>query len=168
MSATAHPTIAMRPMLPADVPVLAEIFRASIEEGTAEDYSEAQRQAWAATADDTAAFGARLGKQLTLIGTLGGSPVGFASLKAPDTVDLLYVHPAATGHGVATTLLGALEKLAAARGATKLTADVSYSALDFFRKRGFVPQTRNTKPLGDEWLANTTMQKKLPAKENAS
>ena len=58
MSATAHPTIAMRPMLPADVPLMAEIFRASIEELAAEDYSEAQREAWAAAADDAAAFGA--------------------------------------------------------------------------------------------------------------
>ena len=95
MSATAHPTIALRPMLPADVPLLAEIFRASIEELTADDYSEAQREAWAAAADDEAAFGARLAEQLTLIGTMEGSPVGFASLKAPDVLDMLYVHPAA-------------------------------------------------------------------------
>jgi hypothetical protein len=29
-----------------------------------------------------------------------------------------------------------------------------------------VAQMRNTRPLGDEWLANTTMEKKLAAKEN--
>jgi len=167
MSATAHPTIAMRPMLPADVPLLAEIFRESIEELTADDYSDSQREAWAATADDEAAFGERLAKQLTLVGTLQGSPVGFASLKAPDVIDMLYVHPAAGANGVATMLVGALEKLAAARGAGKLTADVSDAAVDFFSKRGFEPQTRNTRKLGDEWLANTTMEKKLAAKEKA-
>ena len=168
MSATAHPAIAMRPMLPADVPLLVEIFRASIEELTADDYSESQREAWVSVADDEAAFGARLAQQLTLIGTIEGSPVGFASLKAPDVIDMLYVHPAASEHGVATMLIDALEKLAAARGAGKLTAEVSDTALDFFRKRGFVAQTRNTRPLGSEWLANTTMEKKFPAKEKAS
>ncbi len=167
MSATAHPAIAMRPMLPADVPLLAEIFRESIEELAADDYSEPQREAWASTADDEAAFGARLAKQLTLVGTLEGSPVGFASLKAPDVIDMLYVHPAAGENGVATMLVGALEKLAAARGAGRLTADVSDAAVDFFSKRGFVPQTRNTRKLGEEWLANTTMEKKLAAKEKA-
>jgi len=167
MSATAHPTIAMRPMLPADAPLLAEIFRASIDELAADDYSDAQREAWAAAADDEAAFGERLAKQLTLVGTMEGSPVGFASLKAPDVIDMLYVHPAAGENGVATMLVNALEKLAAARGAAKLTADVSDSAVEFFRKRGFVPQTRNTRPLGGEWLANTTMEKKLAAKEKA-
>jgi putative acetyltransferase len=167
MSATAHPTIAMRPMLPADAPLLAEIFRASIDELAADDYSDSQREAWAAVADDEAAFGERLAKQLTLVGTMEGSPVGFASLKAPDVIDMLYVHPAAGENGVATMLVNALEKLAAARGAGKLTADVSDSAVEFFRKRGFVPQTRNTRPLGGEWLANTTMEKKLAAKEKA-
>ncbi|MPZ39404.1 MAG: GNAT family N-acetyltransferase [Rhizobiales bacterium] len=165
--ATAHPTIAMRPMLPADVPLLAEIFRSSVDELTVEDYSDAQREAWAAAADDEAAFGARLAKQLTLVGTMGGSPVGFASLKELDVLDMVYVHPAAGENGVATMLVNALETLAAARGASKLTADVSDSAVDFFRKRGFVPQMRNTRPLGGEWLANTTMEKKLPAKEKA-
>jgi putative acetyltransferase len=167
MSATAHPTIALRPLLPADVPLLAEIFRASIEELAADDYSKTQREAWASAADDEAAFGERLARQLTLVGTMEGSPVGFASLKAPDVIDMLYVHPAAGGNGVATMLVSALEKLAAARSAGKLTADVSDSAVDFFRKRGFVPQTRNSRSVGGEWLANTTMEKKLAAKEKA-
>jgi len=167
MSATAHPTIALRPMLPADVPLLVDIFRASIDELTADDYSETQREAWAAASDDEDEFGGRLAKQLTLVGTMEGSPVGFASLKAPDVIDMLYVHPAAGENGVATMLVGALEKLAAARGAAKLTADVSDSALEFFRKRGFVAQMRNSQRRGDEWLANTTMEKKLAAKENA-
>jgi len=167
MSATAHPAIALRPMLPADVPLLVEIFRASIEELTADDYSEAQREAWAATADDEDGFGERLAKQLTLVGTMEGSPVGFASLKAPDVVDMLYVHPAAGEHGVATMLVDALEKLAAARGAARLTADVSDSAIEFFRKRGFVAQMRNSQPRGGEWLANTTMEKKLVPQEKA-
>ena len=165
MSARAHPTLALRPMLPADVPMLAEIFRASIEELTADDYSEAQREAWAEAAADEDAFGARLAGQLTLLGTLEGSPVAFVSLKGNEVIDMLYVHPAVAGQGVGTMLVDALEKLAAARGASKLTADVSDSAQDFFRRRGYVAQTRNTVPRGDEWLANTTMEKKLAAKE---
>ena len=47
-----------------------------------------------------------------------------------------------------------------ARGAQRLIADVSDTALPFFQKRGFQPQRRNTVPLGDEWLANTTMEKR--------
>jgi putative acetyltransferase len=167
MMARAHPRLAMRPLLPADVPLLAEIFRASIGELTVDDYSEAQREAWAAAADDEQAFGARLAKQLTLLGTIDGSPVGFASLDGNERLEMLYVHPAAAGLGVGTMLVDALEKLAAARGAKRLTAEVSDSAHDFFKARGFVAQQRNTVTVGDEWLANTTMQKQLAAKERA-
>ena len=38
---------ALRPFLPADTPMLAAIFVASIEELTGDDYSEAQQEAWA-------------------------------------------------------------------------------------------------------------------------
>jgi putative acetyltransferase len=165
MMARAHPKIAMRPFLAADAPLLAEIFRASVEELTGDDYSEAQREAWISAADDEQAFGARLAKSLTLLGTMDGSPVGFASLVDNERLDMLYVHPAAAGHGVGSMLVDALEKLAAGRGARRLRAEVSDSAQDFFKRRGFVAQQRNTVPLGDEWLANTTMEKQLAGKE---
>jgi putative acetyltransferase len=64
-------------------------------------------------------------------------------------------------------LIDALERIARARGAVRLTADVSDSAQDFFRRRGFSPRQRNSVPLGGEWLANTTMEKQLAAKERA-
>ena len=52
---------------------------------------------------------------------------------------MLYVHPAAGADTASRTMLvDALEKLAAARGAGRLTADVSDAAVDFFAKRGFV------------------------------
>src|SRR5262249_38491258 len=118
-------------------------------------------EAWMSAADDEEALGARLSGQLTLLGLMDGSPVGFASLKAGEDVDMLYVHPVAAGHGVGSLLIEALEKLAVGRGARRLTADVTDSAKEFFKKRGFVPQQRNTVQLGGEWLANTTMEKKL-------
>ena len=167
MSAPPIQSLRVRPFLPADAPLVAEIFRASVGELTAEDYDERQRAVWASAADDEAEFGARLGKQLTLLATVEGSPVGFASLKGADHIDMLYVHPAMAGQGVGAMLIDALERLAAARGATRLVADVSDSAQDFFRRRGFVAQQRNSVPCGDEWLTNTTMAKTLAAKERA-
>ena len=151
----------MRPMLPDDAPLLAQIFRASVEELGPEDYSDAQVEAWAAAADDEAAFAKSLVEQLTLIALLDGEPVGFASLKGNDKLDMLYVHPAAIGQGAATMLVDALEKLAGARGATKLMVDASDTAERFFKARGYAPQSRNTVLRGDEWLANTTMEKPL-------
>jgi putative acetyltransferase len=152
---------ALRPYLAEDAPVLAAIFVASIEALTGDDYSEAQQEAWMAAADDEAEFGKRLASELTLVATLEGSPVGFASLKGKDHIDLLYVHPGAVGQGVARMLCDALEKLAGARGAQSLTVDASDNAAEFFVKRGYEAKQRNTVSLNGEWLANTTMQKLL-------
>jgi putative acetyltransferase len=159
------PKLALRPMLPTDVPLLAEIFRASIEELTMDDYGETQQEAWASAADDLEAFGAKLAGELTLVATFGGAAVGFASLADNTRIDMLYVHPAAAGQGAGALLCDALEKLAAARGAKELSVDASDTARDFFEKRGFSAKTRNTITLGGEWLANTTMTKPLDAKQ---
>jgi putative acetyltransferase len=152
---------ALRPLLAEDVPVLAAILVAAVEELTADDYSEAQRQAWAGAADDEAQFGKRLTSQLTLVATLQNSPVGFASLKGADDIDMLYVHPGVAGQGVGSALCDALERLAGGRGATKLTVEASDNAEAFFARRGYVPMQRNTVTMNGEWLANTTMQKTL-------
>ena len=124
----ALPKPALRPFLPADTPMLAAIFVATIQELTGDDYSEAQQEAWASAVEDEEKFGQRLASELTLVATLQNSPVGFAALKGPDHIDMLYVHPGAVGQGVAAMLCDALEKLAGARGATKLTVDASDNA----------------------------------------
>jgi putative acetyltransferase len=167
MTARAHPKLALRPFLPADAPILAAIFRASIEELTEDDYNPSQQDAWAAAADDEDAFAERLASRLTLIATLDGSPVGFAALEGANIVDMLYVHPAVAGQGVGSMLCDALEKLAASRGASHLTVDASDTAREFFQHRGFTAEQRNTVSVGNEWLSNTTMRKKLAAGRTA-
>jgi putative acetyltransferase len=155
----------LRPFLPADLPRLAAIFRVSIEELTAEDYNEAQQAAWAALADEDA-FAERLAGNLTLIALLHGEVAGFASLRAPDHLDMLYVDPQAVGQGVASALCDALERLAAARGATKLTVDASDTARAFFEHRGYQPLHRQTVDCFGEWLGNTVMEKRLAANDS--
>ena len=168
MMARPEPTLAMRPMLPADVPLLAEIFRAAIEELTGDDYNEAQQEAWAAAADDLETFAAKLAGELTLVATYAGAAVGFAALAENRRVDMLYVHPAAAGQGTGAMLVDALEKLAAGRGASELSVEASDTARGFFEKRGFAAKTRNTVFRAGEWLANTTMVKPLSAKDRPS
>lgn len=159
------PKPALRPFLPSDLEVLIEIYQSSVMELAEDDYSEAQREAWAEIADDET-FAKRLAEGLTLIATIEGGPVGFASLRNNEHVDFLYVHPSVSGQGVGAMLYDAVEKLARARGATYLTVDASDTARLFFEQRGFMPQRRNTISLGDEWLANTTMEKRFAEPED--
>ena len=157
------PKYALRPFLAEDTPTLAAIFTAAIQELTGDDYGEAQQEAWAAAAEDEEAFGRKIAGGLTLIATVQNSPVGFASLKDNNHIDMLYVHPSVAGEGVGAMLCDALERLAGARGTKNLTVDASDNALDFFRKRGFVARQRNSVTINGEWLANTTMAKTLGA-----
>ena len=152
---------ALRPFLPADTMALRELFAASIEELTQEDYDDDQRAAWASTAEDAQAFAEKLGSMLTLVVHDGEEYLGFACLKDNNRIEMLYVHPFYAGEGVGTALCDALEKLAAARGTADITTEASETAVMFFEGRGYVAQMRNSVPVGGEWLSNTTMKKQL-------
>lgn len=163
----AAPLPGLRPFLPADGPLLAELFRASVEQLAAEDYDEDQRAAWAAAADDEDAFAKRLGANLCIVASLEGKLAGFATLRENRLIDMLYVHPRAARRGVGSALADALEKLAGARGAREISVDASDAARDFFAARGYAPYQRNMREWRGEWLGNTTMKKTLDEKAEA-
>ena len=164
MSASAVPKPSLRPFLPADLPLLSEIRFAAIEELTVEDYDDAQRRAWATAADDEEGFAQSLEKGLTLVALIGGGPVGFISLQEGGLIDQLYVHPAVARTGVASALVEAIEKLAAARGTAMLATDASDTAKPLFEARGYQATRRNTIEIDGEYLGNTRMTKALAPK----
>ncbi len=151
----------LRPFLPADARRRAALLRLSGEILTDDFYDDDQRAAWAACADDETALATRLGAALTIVALLEGEIAGFAALKDMRHIDMLYVHPDFARRGVGSALADALEKLAQARGTRKITVDASDAAREFFGKRGYVAQSRNTMELAGEWLGNTTMTKEL-------
>jgi putative acetyltransferase len=155
--------VSLRPYVPADAKRCADIFRASVEELTADDYDADQRQAWASRADDEDAFAARLAGALTLVAVIDGAVVGFASLKGADEIDMLFVDPEFARQGAGVALVDALTRLARSRGAKRLTVEASDVARPLFERQGFIAQKRNLVRKGDEWLANTTMTKTLDA-----
>jgi putative acetyltransferase len=161
MKAARSSAVALRPFLPSDAARCASIFSASIFALAAEDYDEDQLSAWAASAEDVAAFGARLAGGLTLVATIEGAVVGFASLKGVEALDMLYVHPEFARRGVGAMLVDALTRLATGRGAKRLTADASDAAKALFERHGFIARARNVVEVRGEWLANTTMDKAL-------
>ncbi|HEY4808823.1 MAG TPA: GNAT family N-acetyltransferase [Roseiarcus sp.] len=163
MGAQAVSAVSLRPYLPADARRCAEIFRSSIEELAADDYSDEQREAWASRADDEQAFGARLAQALTLLAVIDGEIAGFASLKGAEEIDMLFVDPGFARQGVGRTLVDALTRLAQARGAKRLTSEASDVAKPLFERQAFTAQKRSLVRIGDQWLANTTMTKMLGA-----
>jgi len=167
MSAGAFPKPSLRPYLASDVQLLSEIRFAAIEELTVEDYDEAQRRAWVSAGNDEEAFARGLEKGLTLVALIGGGPVGFISLQDGGLIDQLYIHPAIARTGVASALVEAIEKLAAARGTAMLVTDASDTAKPLFEARGYQATRRNTIEIDGEYLGNTRMTKTLAPKAAA-
>jgi putative acetyltransferase len=153
----------LRPFLAADTMALRELFAQSIEELTQDDYNEDQRLAWISSAEDAEAFAARLSGMLTLVVQLDEEYLGFASLKDNTHIDMLFVHPYYASEGVGSAMMSALEAIAAARGTEAVTVDASDTAMPFFERRGFEATQRNSIPLDEQWLSNTTMTKRLKA-----
>jgi putative acetyltransferase len=153
--------VSFRPYLPSDAARCAEIFRDAIEISAADDYDDDQRAAWAARADDEDAFGARLAGQLTIVATLDGFVVAFASLKGADQLDMLYVDPAAGRQSVGAALIDAIIRLATARGAKRLTAEASDVSKPLFERQKFVAEKRSLVRVDEHWLAHTTMTRTL-------
>ncbi len=153
----------LRPYLAADIMALRDLFAASIEELTQDDYSDDQRIAWASRAEDAEAFAKRLSSNLTLVVHIEDEHVGFATLKDNAVLDMLYVHPWHARIGVATALVDAMERIATARGVDAMTVEASDTAVAFFEDRGYVATSRNLVEMDDEWLSNTSMTKQLKA-----
>jgi putative acetyltransferase len=158
---TAPQAYPVRPYLPGDAAALCELFAQSIDELCTEDYDEDQRLAWISGAADSRAFGGRLAAMTTLVVMVGTDYGGFAALKDNAVLDMLYVNPHYAGEGIGTTLADTLERLAAGRGAKDITVESSETAVMFFEARGYVANRRNMLPVGDQWLTNTTLTKKL-------
>lgn len=154
-------TLPLRPFLLADTPRLQDLFAQAIEELTQDEYDEEQRLAWIERAADAQAFAERLAKNVTILIEQAGEILGFASLAGNAEIDMLYVHPYAVGQGVASTLVDAMERLAKARGAQALTVEASDTTHEFFSRRGYADVRRNSVPMGEAWLSNTTMMKPL-------
>ena len=151
----------LRPFLPSDTPALQDLFAQSIEELATDSYDADQRTAWIETAEDMNAFSARLASGLTLVVGAAGQYQGFATLKDNTLLDLLYVHPHFARQGIATALVDALERIAAARGSSAISVDASDTSLLLFEQRGYIATQRNSRHLGDVWLSNTTLKKQL-------
>jgi putative acetyltransferase len=154
---------ALRPALPADFADLGILFQASIEELASDAYSDEQRALWGAKADDEKAWAKHLSGCLVLIAEEDGEPVGFAAMRDNAIIENVHVHPDMAFMGVGRQLLDALERLAMARGAKKLSVAATDNALPFFELLGFVAMRRSTLSIGEEWLPSMVMDKALAA-----
>lgn len=154
-----NPALTIKPYRLADLDAVIAIFQEAVQKVAARDYDQAQIDAWAQVDRDR--WEARRFSRPTWIAFVGPSPVGFTDLEADGHLDMMFVHPAHQGVGVATALLGRVEAFAQEQGLARLFTEASITARLFFERRGFRVVTAQCVELRGQKLKNFRMEKLL-------
>jgi putative acetyltransferase len=142
-----------------DLDTVIAIFLGAIREVASKDYDQAQVDAWAQV--DRDAWAKRRLSRPTWVAVLGQASVGFTDLEPNGHLDMMFVHPAHQGIGVATLLLETVEAAANVQGIARLFTEASITARPFFEKRGFsILESQRVEKRG-QMLTNFRMQKTL-------
>jgi putative acetyltransferase len=85
--------------------------------------------------------------------------VGFGSLRDGDYLDFMYTHSDYQGKGIANSIYADLAREWERLGERQLIADVSKTALSFFKKKGFVVERVNDNFISGIPIINYRMKK---------
>jgi putative acetyltransferase len=151
--------VSIRSYQPADLDAVITIFERAVREVASAHYTPAQIDAWAHT-ERKEWRKARLSRP-TWIAEMSGEPVGFSDLEEDGHLDMMFVHPAFQGQGIASALLNTVESAARKQSLTMIYTEASLSARPFFERRGFAVITQQTVKCRGQKLANFRMRKSL-------
>ena len=143
----------------ADISAIAQLFQRSVRWATVREYDEAQREAWAARGVDATRWQNRITSQYFLLAERAEQLLGFGSIDSQGYLDVLYVHPAHQGEGVASQLLNALESWALNQKIKHIRTDASLTARPFFTRKGYQSVAEQTHRINGTALTNYRMEK---------
>lgn len=155
--------VTIRPYRPGDAEALVELYRQSVEQVGAADYTSAQVAAWAGLVPTAAESDARCrdGRTTLVAVDEADRPVAFGDVEADGHIGFLYCAPAAAGRGVAAAIYTHLEEVARRNGAKRLYAEASEAARRFFLKQGFTVTARRDFEVGGVPIHNYAVEKRL-------
>ncbi|WP_079242984.1 GNAT family N-acetyltransferase [Chryseobacterium indologenes] len=120
-----------------DLPVMLQLFTATIDEVCKKDYDLQQLEAWKSGTENRERWVKVITEQYVLVAVTENKIAGFCTLDQGNYIDLLFVHKDFQHRGIATLLYQQIEKEALLKKKKELTADVSKTAKSFFEKSGF-------------------------------
>jgi putative acetyltransferase len=153
-----HP-VAIRSYRPDDLDAVIAVFLGAIQQVASRDYAPAQVDAWAQV--DRAGWAARRLSRPTWIAVAGETVVGFTDLEPDGHLDMMFVHPAHQGAGIATALLATAEAAARTQGLRRIFTEASITAKPFFERRGFSVIAPQLVEIRGQTLRNFRMGKTL-------
>jgi putative acetyltransferase len=144
-----------------DIPQIAKLYYDTIHKINSKDYSPEQIQAWAPRVYPTRFWAARFHRYSVYVVESVNQIIGFAEFEHTGHIDCFYVHHAWQGKGVGSRLLRGIEQQARRGRLKKLFADVSLTAMPFFKHHGFVVQRRQKKIYRGQRFVQYVMIKRL-------
>jgi putative acetyltransferase len=153
--------IIIRDYRPDDATALVELFRSSVRVLARKDHTENQLLAWAPDDIDPNVFGPRRASRPTWVAEIDEQIAGFSDLEPDGHVDMLYIHPAHQGKGVARALLQHVEEAAIHDGLKLIYTHASITARPVFERMGFKTMYAQTVTARGETFTNYRMEKPL-------
>lgn len=133
----------IRKYKPSDYQIMMKLFRNTILQVNAKDYTEVQLKAWIDNVDEEKLKQSFL-EQETYVVIFEDVLVGFGNIDKNGYLDMLYVHEAYQQKGIATLLCDTLENIIFEGS---ITTHASITARPFFEKREYkvIKKTRSEK-----------------------
>ena len=126
-----------------DIPGISQLYYDTIHHINSHDYTREQVDAWAPAVPDVSFWKERFKKYRVYVAEEDGHVVGFTELAATGHIDCFFVHHEWQRRGVGTRLMDRLMATAGKEEMLRLFAEVSITAVAFFRDREFVVLREN-------------------------
>lgn len=151
--------VSIREYQPEDLSHVLDVFEQAVFATT--EYTRAQQQAWAFSAQDTARWKQKLQRYYTLVATQETTITGFGSIDSTGYIDFLFVLPSFQNQGVGSLLYDGLESWAKQNELPVISLDSSLDAAAFFRSKGLRKVKEQEIWRQEEQLKNIIMNKPL-------
>lgn len=151
----------IRYLSPKDGEAAAHIFFDAVQNGTADVYSDIERDAWAGTVPDVSGWIEKFKTISGFAADIDNQMVGFMTLNAEGYIDFAFVRSDVAGQGIGRLLYTALETHAIEHKIEVLTTTASKKAQPFFERFNWQIDQEQTVKKWNIALTNFKMSKML-------
>ncbi len=121
-----------------DIPGISRLYYDTIHLINSHDYTREQIDAWAPAVPDVSFWKERFKKYHVYVAEENEHIVGFTELDTTGHIDCFFVHHEWQRCGVGARMMGRVVTTAGKKQMQRLSAEVSITAVPFFRDQGFV------------------------------